>query len=59
MRQCSGVITEETEAESGIVSAGYALEIPIISSAENATSILITGSKIRIDAKKGYIYNDT
>ena len=59
MRQCSGVITEESELESGIVAAGYALDIPIISSAENATSILVTGSKIRIDAKKGYIYNDT
>ena len=59
MRHCSGIITEESELESGIVAAGYALEIPVISSAENATSILVTGSKIRIDAKKGYIYNDT
>ena len=58
MRQCSGVITEESEIDSGIVAAGYALEIPVISSAERATSILVTGSKVRIDAKKGYIYNN-
>lgn len=59
MRQCSGIITEEPENESGIVSAGYALGIPVISNADRATTALITGSKIRIDAKKGYIYNDT
>lgn len=57
MRQCSGVITEESGNDSGIVAAGYALDIPIISDAKNATSILVTGSKVRIDAKRGYIYN--
>ncbi|MCL2437421.1 MAG: pyruvate kinase, partial [Clostridiales bacterium] len=57
MRQCSGVITEENENESGIVSAGYALGIPVISSAKGATSILTTGAKIRIDTKTGYVYN--
>ena len=59
MRQCSAIVTEESETESGIVAAGYALGIPVISNAARATSILVTGAKIRIDAKKGYIYNDT
>jgi len=57
MRQCSGVITEEHEADSGIVAAGYALDIPIISGAAGATAMLKTGSKIKIDAKNGYVYN--
>ena len=57
MRQCAGIITEEKETESGVVPAGYALDIPVIASAKGATSILKTGSKIRIDAKTGHIYN--
>ncbi|MCL1808561.1 MAG: pyruvate kinase [Clostridiales bacterium] len=57
MRQCSGVITEESESESGIAAAGCALEIPVVSSAKGATSVLKTGYKIKIDAKSGYIYN--
>jgi pyruvate kinase len=57
MRQCSGIITEERESESGVVSAGYALDIPVISGAKGATAILKTGAKIRIDAKSGHIYN--
>ena len=57
MRQCSGVITEESESGSGIVSAGIALDIPVIADAKGATMIIKTGSKIKIDAKKGYVYN--
>ncbi|MCL1982707.1 MAG: pyruvate kinase [Clostridiales bacterium] len=57
MRQCCGVVTEESEGESGIAAAGYALEIPVISSAKGATAVLKTGYKIKIDAKSGYIYN--
>jgi pyruvate kinase len=57
MRQCSGIITEEDATDSGIVAAGYALDIPVISGAKNATSLLKTGSKLRIDAKNGYVYN--
>jgi pyruvate kinase len=57
MRQCSGVITEEDEGDSGAVPAGQALDIPVISGANGATSILKTGSKIKIDVKNGYVYN--
>lgn len=57
MRQCSGVITEENESDSGAVPAGQALDIPVISGAKGATSILKTGSKIKIDVKNGYVYN--
>ena len=57
MRQCSGIITEESETDSGVVSAAYALDIPVVSNAKGATSILTTGTKIRIDIAKGYVYN--
>ena len=57
MRQCSGIITEEDENDSGVVSAAMALDIPVISGAKSATHALRTGSKIRIDAVKGYVYN--
>ena len=57
MRQCKGVITEEDERDSGIVPAGYALDIPVISGARGATAILKTGTKLKVDAKNGYVYN--
>jgi len=59
MRQCSGIITEENESESGIVPAGYALNIPVIASAKGATQILKTGAKIRINPKTGHVYNSS
>jgi len=58
MKQCAGVITEEDEKDSGVVAAALALDIPVISGARNATQVLKTGSKIRIDADKGYVYNN-
>jgi pyruvate kinase len=57
MRRCGGIITEENEKDSGVAAAAYALDIPVISDAKGATSILKTGSKIRIDVAKGYVYN--
>ena len=57
MRQCSGIITEENEQDSGVVAAAYALDIPVVSNARSATSILKTGAKIKIDITKGYVYN--
>jgi len=39
------------------VPAGYALDIPVIAEAKGATWILKTGAKIKIDAKRGYVYN--
>ncbi|MCL1975924.1 MAG: pyruvate kinase [Firmicutes bacterium] len=57
MRQCSGIITEESAVDSGIVAAGCALDLAVIYAAENATSVLRVGSKIKIDARSGYVYN--
>jgi len=57
MRQCAGIITEENEQDSGVVAAACALELPVISDAKSATSVLKTGTKIKIDISKGYVYN--
>ena len=57
MRQCSGIITEEGASGSGVVSAALAIDIPVISGAKNATQILKTGSKVRLDTTDGYVYN--
>ena len=57
MRQCSGIITEEPDSDSGVVAAACALDIPVISSAKSATAILKTGSKIKMDVTTGYVYN--
>jgi pyruvate kinase len=57
MRQCAGIVTEESESESGAVAAAYALDIPVISDAKGATAVLKTGAKIKIDVQKGYVYN--
>jgi len=59
MRQCSGIITEESESGSGIVPAGYALDIPVIADAKGATMIIKTGAMVKIDAKTGYVYNSS
>ena len=57
MRRCAGVITEESESGSGIVSAGVALDIPVITDASGAATMLKTGVKIKIEAKTGNIFN--
>jgi len=57
MRQCSGIITEEDAKDSGVMAAAYALDKPAVSNARGATAVLKTGSKIRIDIDKGFVYN--
>jgi pyruvate kinase len=57
MRQCSGIITEESASGSGVTAAALALEVPVISGAKNATQVLKTGAKIRLDTTNGYVYN--
>jgi len=57
LRQCSGIITEENSSNSGIIPAGYALDIPVIADANGATTMLKTGSKVKLDAVTGCVYN--
>jgi pyruvate kinase len=57
LRQCSGVITEESESNSGLVPAGYALDIPVIADAKGATLVLKSGIKVRLDPETGCVYN--
>ena len=50
-------ITEEDARDSGVVAAAYALDKPVISNAKQATAMLKTGTRIKIDIDKGYVYN--
>ncbi len=52
----AGIITEEDGEESKAVTVGKALEIPVIANAIDATEILKSGTVVRIDASKGYVF---
>ena len=56
MKRASAIIVEEsgTNVHAGVV--GMALEIPVISGAENATRILKNGSVVTVDSERGIVY---
>lgn len=55
MREASGLIVERGGAGSHAVIAGLSLDIPVITKAEYATSILKTGAYVTLDAKEGIV----
>ncbi|MEG1620369.1 MAG: pyruvate kinase [Oscillospiraceae bacterium] len=57
LKKASGIITEEGGVNSHSAIVGMTLDIPVIVGAENATSILKTGSTVLLDAKKGIVCN--
>lgn len=57
IRNASAVITEEKESDSQVALVGKALDIPVITEAENATDILKSGLKVTIDSSCGYVFN--
>lgn len=57
-RQAAGIITEEATDESGVAAAGLALGIPVITAANAATHYLRSGSSVKLDSIRGYVYND-
>lgn len=59
MKRASGIIVEEGGIGSHAAIVGLALEIPVVVGAENATSILKTGSVVTIDANRGIVYYGT
>ncbi len=56
IKHSAGIITEEDPADSGAVIVGKALDIPVISNAENATLILKSGTLITADSESGKVY---
>ena len=57
IKNASGVVTEEDSADSPAAIVAKALDIPVITSARNATEILTSGTAVRIDGGSGLIYS--
>jgi pyruvate kinase len=57
LKHAGAIITEEDSEDSKAVIAGKALEIPVIANAIDATEILISGTMVRVDASKGYVFS--
>jgi pyruvate kinase len=57
IKHSAGIVTEEDFSDSGAVIVGKALDIPVISNAENAAEILKSGTLITIDSATGKIFS--
>ncbi len=59
LKKASGIISEEHGASSNAVVLAMALDIPVITYAENATKILKSGTTITLDGGHGFVYAGT
>lgn len=57
LKKASGIVTEESGEACYAAIIGMALDIPVITGAQNATRILKSGTVITVDASSGYVYN--
>jgi pyruvate kinase len=57
LQKCSALITEEGGLTSHAAVVGINLGIPVIVGVENATTKIIDGQEITVDATRGVIYN--
>ena len=57
LRKASAIVTEKPGLTSHAVIVGMTLDIPVLCGAENATSILKTGTTITIDGNRGQVYS--
>lgn len=55
LKSASGIITEKDGTDSHAAIVGLALDIPVIIGAENATSILRSGTVVTMDSEKGLV----
>jgi pyruvate kinase len=56
LKKASAIIVEEEGTTCHAAITGLALGIPVITSAENATKILKTGSVVTVDGERGIVY---
>jgi pyruvate kinase len=56
LKKAKGIITEEEGLTSHAAIVGLTLEIPVITSAHGATSILKSGTTVTIDSAQGKVY---
>ena len=57
LKDAGGIITETGDRYSHAAIVGMALDIPVITSARNATRILKSGAFITVDAEQGTVYS--
>ena len=57
LKDAAGIITETGDRYSHAAVGGMTLEIPVITSARNATRILKSGTFVTMDAEQGIVYN--
>ena len=55
LRRASGIITEESGANSHAAIAGLAMDKPVITGAEHATDLLKSGAVVTLDAQTGRV----
>jgi len=56
LKDAAGIITEIGDRYSHAAIVGMALDIPVITAARNATSILKSGTFVTVDAEQGMVY---
>lgn len=59
LRTAGGIITEEDGMSSHAAIVAMALDKPVIIGAKNATKLLKTGTIVKIDGKRGIVFNAT
>ncbi|MBS6397029.1 MAG: pyruvate kinase [Clostridiales bacterium] len=57
LKDAAGIITETGDRYSHAAIVGMALDIPVITAARNATSILKSGAFVTVDAEQGMVYS--
>ncbi len=57
LKKASGIITETEGTATHAAIVGMTLEIPVITGAQNATSILKSGTVVTIDGHRGLVYS--
>lgn len=57
LRKAAGIVTEADGLNSHAAVAGLAMDKPVIIGAKNATSILTSGTTVRLEAAKGIVLN--
>jgi pyruvate kinase len=56
IKRASAIVVEESGTNNHAATVGMALEIPVITGAENATQILKKGSVVTVDSDRGIVY---
>ena len=56
LKEASGIITEQGGMDSHAVIVGLTLGIPVLCDAENATSILKSGTSVTLDTARCMVY---